>query len=69
MTGRSKIPRYSDTDLRKEGSVVPDGPIFGMFKEWDPELMLLIEARKTDDGATWHYRVGRFNWTPGLFTV
>jgi hypothetical protein len=43
---------------------VLDGAVFGMFKDWDPELMLLIEARRTDKGMQWHYGVGRFNTTP-----
>src|SRR5688572_5349733 len=41
---------------------VLDGAIFGMFKEWDPEMILLIEARKTEGQMKWHYAVGRFNW-------
>jgi hypothetical protein len=47
---------------------VLDGAVFGMFKEWDPEMMLLIEARKTDERMQWHYGVGRFNWTPVRLT-
>ena len=39
-----------------------------MFKDWDPEMMLLIEARRTSDGMQWHYGVGRFNWTPVRLT-
>ena len=26
-----------------------------------PEIMLLIEARDTDDGMQWHFGAGRFN--------
>ncbi|MEX2137864.1 MAG: hypothetical protein WD894_01295 [Pirellulales bacterium] len=47
---------------------VLDGAVFGMFKEWDPELILLIEARKTSEGMQWHYGVGRFNTTPVRLT-
>lgn len=47
---------------------VIDGAIFGMFKEWDPEIMLLIEARQTDEGPQWFFGAGRFNWTPVRLT-
>jgi hypothetical protein len=47
---------------------VLDGAVFGLFKDWDPEMMLLIEARKTDEGMKWHFAVGRFNWTPVRLT-
>jgi hypothetical protein len=47
---------------------VLDGAIFGMFKDWDPEIMLLIEARETNDGMQWHFGAGRFNWTPVRIT-
>ncbi len=47
---------------------VLDGAVFGMFKDWDPEMMLLIEARQTDKGMQWHYAVGRFNWRPVRLT-
>lgn len=43
---------------------VPDGAVFGMFNDWDPEIILLIEARKTGDDVRWHFGVGRFNTTP-----
>jgi hypothetical protein len=47
---------------------VLDGALFGLFKDWDPEMMLLIEARKTSEGVAWHFAVGRFNWTPVRLT-
>jgi hypothetical protein len=47
---------------------VLDGALFGMFKDWDPEMMLLIEARRTEKGMQWHYGVGRFNWRPVRLT-
>jgi hypothetical protein len=47
---------------------VLDGAVFGMFKDWDPEMMLLIEARKTGERIGWHFGVGRFNWTPVRLT-
>ena len=50
------IYRY-ESDL----SEVLDGAIFAMFKEWDPEIMLLIEARQTPDGKKWFFGAGRFN--------
>jgi hypothetical protein len=43
---------------------VLDGAVFGMFAEWDPDIILLIEARKTDDDFKWVYGYGRFNGCP-----
>ncbi len=55
------IYRYqvdSDTD---EDLEVTDGAIFGLFQEWDPEILLVIEVRKTEDGPAWHFGAGRFS--------
>ena len=41
-----------------------DGALFGMFADWDPDLILLIEARDGTDGPQWFYGVARFNATP-----
>ena len=46
------------------GDDVLDGAVFGMFRDWDPDIMLLIEARKSRDGFVWHYGIGRFNGCP-----
>ncbi len=45
---------------RASGDVL-DGAVFGMFADWDPEIMLLIEARKQGDTHAWYYGVCRFN--------
>lgn len=42
-----------------------DGALFTFAMGTDPELILLIEARPTDDGPRWHYSIGRFS---GLHT-
>jgi hypothetical protein len=41
-----------------------DGALFCMFADWDPDLILLIEARNESDGPQWFYGVARFNATP-----
>ncbi|MEX2137879.1 MAG: hypothetical protein WD894_01370 [Pirellulales bacterium] len=41
-----------------------DGAIFCMFADWDPDLILLIEARGGKDGSQWFYGIARFNATP-----
>jgi hypothetical protein len=41
-----------------------DGALFCMFADWDPDLILLIEARKGSDGPQWSYGIARFNATP-----
>jgi hypothetical protein len=41
-----------------------DGALFCMFADWDPDLILLIEARTGQDGPQWHYGIARFNATP-----
>lgn len=43
---------------------VIDGAIFPMFAEWDPDIILLIEARKDGDDVKWYYAHGRFNGCP-----
>jgi hypothetical protein len=62
-TLRQPLYRYES-----ELSEVLDGALFGLFKDWDPEMMLLIEARKSGEGMQWHFAVGRFNWTPVRLT-
>ena len=37
-----------------------DGAIFCFMNDWDPEIMLLIEARESN----WYFSVGRFNASP-----
>ncbi|MBW3543130.1 MAG: hypothetical protein KY476_22960 [Planctomycetes bacterium] len=40
---------------------VIDGAIFAFVLGTDPELLLLIEARRTEDGMRWHYAAARLN--------
>jgi hypothetical protein len=41
-----------------------DGALFCMFADWDPDLILLIEARDGKGGPQWVYGIARFNATP-----
>jgi hypothetical protein len=41
-----------------------DGALFCMFADWDPDLILLIEARPGNDGPRWEFGIARFNATP-----
>jgi hypothetical protein len=47
-----------------EAPEVLDGALFAMFAGWDPDVILLVEARPTQQGMRWHYGLGRFNATP-----
>lgn len=38
------------------------GGLFAFVLATDPELLLLIEARKTQDGPQWHYALARLNF-------
>lgn len=58
-TLRQPLFRYESEDPD-----VLDGALFGMFNEWDPEIMLLIEARKADEEFVWHFAAARFNACP-----
>ena len=50
------IFRYKSTDPQ-----VLDGAIFAFVRGTDPELLLLIEARRTDAGVVWHFAPARMN--------
>jgi hypothetical protein len=41
-----------------------DGAVFGLFQEWDPEIILMIESRPTDSGPKWHFAAGRLSDRP-----
>jgi hypothetical protein len=43
---------------------VIDGAVFGLFNDWDPEIILMIEARNTENGPQWHFAAARFNICP-----
>ncbi len=50
------IFRYESTDPR-----VLDGAIFAFVRGTDPELLLLIEARRMEGKAVWHFAPARMN--------
>jgi hypothetical protein len=37
-----------------------DGAIFAYLRDWDPEILLLVEAQDTPHGPRWHYEPLRF---------
>jgi hypothetical protein len=37
-----------------------DGAIFAYLRDWDPEILLLVESLETRDGPRWHYSPLRF---------
>lgn len=42
---------------------VIDGAIFSfVWKGTDPEILLILEDRKTDAGSQWQFALARFNW-------
>jgi hypothetical protein len=41
-----------------------DGGVFGLFYDWDPEILLVIETRATKDGPRWHYGVAYVDYKP-----
>lgn len=65
--GKELRLRTLDQPLYRYASESPeviDGAVFGMFAEWDPDIILVIEARKVDGEAKWVYGYGRFNGCP-----
>jgi hypothetical protein len=61
--------RY-ESDLLPGQPIVPeliglfDGGVFCMFADWDPDLILVLEARQADGRPQWHYGIARFNACP-----
>jgi hypothetical protein len=47
-----------------EPSVQRDGAVFVGFEDWDPELLMLIEIRTTENGPRWHAGFARFTNLP-----
>lgn len=41
-----------------------DGAVFVWFEDWDPELLMVLEIRKTDKGPRWHAGFARFTNLP-----
>jgi phytoene dehydrogenase-like protein len=46
--------------IEEAGSVL-DGAVFAFVEGTDPEVILLIEARRQDDGYQWQYACARFS--------
>ena len=38
----------------------PDGAVFALLNEFDPEVFLIIEERSTPNGMAWHFAFARF---------
>ena len=38
----------------------PDGAVFALLNEFDPEVFLIIEERTTPNGMAWHWAFARF---------
>lgn len=54
------------TEVKAENRSPPvtDGAVFGLFFDWDPEILLVLEVRPTDDGPRWHYAVAYVDYKP-----
>jgi hypothetical protein len=50
------VYRYASTDPE-----VTDGAMFAFVKGTDPDIFLLIEARRTAEKTAWQYALARFN--------
>lgn len=51
------VYRYpkADTEAKEGQAEVIDGAVFAFVVGTDPEMLLLFEARRDDDGYAWHY--------------
>lgn len=49
---------------RQASDAVLDGALFTFVMGTDPEVMLLIEARRINDQFAWHYAAARFSHEP-----
>ncbi len=59
--------RTQSQPLYRYDSEVPevlDGAVFATFAGWDPDIILLIEARTGKEETRWHYAIARFNAVP-----
>ncbi len=71
FSGKVVPPDESATELRlltqplyryeRTPQELVDGALFVFVQGTDPEIVLLIEAEKTTNGARWRYAVGRLN--------
>jgi hypothetical protein len=57
-----EIDRKSDKDART--NAFEDGAVFGLFLDWDPEILLVLETRPTASGPRWHYAVAHVDYKP-----
>ena len=66
---KKELERQSHPCYRYEGSREDslDGALFVYYNEtlqhWDPELVLIIETRQTEEGAQWHYAAARYSFS------
>ena len=59
--------RLSDTD---NGIRLVSGAIFAYCRATDPESLLTLEVRQSDDGQwRWHYAAAAFNFSPTTFSI
>lgn len=54
------LPRPLYEYATGEGDTLKCGAVFAMCQGTDPELILVIEARPTENGTRWHYGCGTF---------
>lgn len=64
---QTHVLRLTPAPLFRYQSTSPevlDGALFSYLQDngTDPELLLMLEARKTSDGMRWHYAPVRFTW-------
>ena len=55
------IPKNVYRNQVETASDVIDGACFLLSQATDPEVVLLFEARQTDEGAQWYYALARLN--------
>lgn len=60
--------RYTESERDAEVGAAPvdlvDGAVFGLFLDWDPEILLVLETRPTASGPRWHYGVAYLDYKP-----
>lgn len=56
--------RYSGDDKQDDKQDESDGAIFGYWGDWNPEIILVIEIRRTTEGPRWHFGAGCMDSDP-----
>jgi hypothetical protein len=60
--------RYAEPEEGPRRAVIEedviDGAVFGLFHDWDPEILLVIETQPTAKGLRWHYGVAYVDYKP-----